>query len=162
MSEDFRVGIVENKLVFLIDEVANFKISPFLKKFFFNASEYENVIFSLPKTKYIDSSFIGAVLACGVKNKEVNGKKGYIYTNQFVYGILKRYGIGEIFEIFLEPKRFDTMGLEKIELPDLPKNEYLSNMLEDHKLLSQLSPENRKILKDLISGLENELKKVEE
>lgn len=151
-------GFFKKSLIIHLKDQAKFLEAIALKRYFNRIKDYLNIIIYFENVNIIDSTFIGTLLYMGMKNKNKNSKKGIIYCNNYIKDTIIKYGIDRIYDIFTEVKNFEQVLFNTVNIKNPDEKEMLKEIIENHKLLSSFSNENKKEFENLLKILETEYK----
>ena len=124
-------------------------------------SEFEHVLIDLTELTSIDSTNIGLLAKIAVHMREKNSSKPTIIsTNESITRLLYTMGLQSIFLIV---DKTDIAESEWEEIPSVdPRDRSLARiMLEAHRMLSELSKDNKETFKDVLLLLEDKVARSE-
>ncbi|RMH74186.1 MAG: STAS domain-containing protein [Gemmatimonadetes bacterium] len=115
-------------------------------------------VIDLTETIYIDSTNLGLLVKIGVWSRKNNLEPSIIFsTHQDVNFTLENLGVDKLFVLVQEfPQQFDEFQAAKWTDDEDPRTR-AQRILEAHRLLLPLKPENELKFKSVINLLEREL-----
>ncbi len=121
----------------------------------FGSEHVKQVVVDMLEAECVDSTTLGLMAKLGLYcRKEYSVNVQVFCQNPSILRTLDCMGLDEIFDIFQEVPDIDA-ELHDIGSVDTELDEIRRQVLEAHKLLMQLNPDNSKEFTDLIRALES-------
>jgi anti-anti-sigma factor len=122
----------------------------------FGSHDVKKVIVDMLEAEGLDSTTLGLMAKLGMHCRKVYGINVQVFCqNPSILRTLDCMGFEEIFDIIQEVPTIDA-ELHSIESVSSEVDEIRRQVVEAHKLLMQLNPENSKEFTDLIRALESD------
>lgn len=124
------------------------------------AGGQKDIILDFEECNYMDSTMLGLIAKTAIKLKKLWGKSMYsVNASNVIAMSLKSTGVDKLL-VQLETTELAVIGVEKLDNKDFEgKREKTEHILEAHKTLMELSEENSAVFKNVVTLLEQELKK---
>ncbi len=122
--------------------------------------EKKDIILDFEECNYMDSTMLGLLAKTAIKLKKLWGSSMYAMNmSNAVSMSLKSTGVDKLLTT-IDTTGFGIVEVAKIENSDFEgKREKTEHILESHKVLMELSEENKAVFKNVVTLLEQELKK---
>jgi anti-anti-sigma factor len=122
----------------------------------FGSQDVKKVIVDMLEAEGLDSTTLGLMAKLGMHCRKEYGINVQVFCqNPSILRTLDCMGFEEIFDIIQEVPTIDAQ-LHSIESVNSEVDEIRRQVVEAHKLLMQLNPENSKEFTDLIRALESD------
>ena len=122
----------------------------------FGSRDVKNVIVDMLEAEGLDSTTLGLMAKLGLYCRKEYGVNVQVFCqNPSILRTLDCMGFEEIFDIIQEVPNINAT-LHKIESVSPEVDEIRRQVVEAHKLLMQLNPDNSKEFTDLIRALESD------
>jgi anti-anti-sigma factor len=123
----------------------------------FGKSQVKSIVVDMLDTDGVDSTTLGLIAKLGLHCREYYQMNVKLFCqNPSIIRTLKCMGFDEIIDIFQQsPDEFDA-ELRSLEQIPAEVDEVRHQVLEAHKLLLKINPENSAEFTDLINALESE------
>ena len=124
----------------------------------FGSSEVNKVVVDMLEAEGLDSTTLGLMAKLGLHCRKEYGLDVQVFCqNPSILRTLDCMGFNDLFEIFQEVPETETTGkLHSIAAVDTEMDEIRRQVLEAHRLLVELNPENSTEFTDLIRALESD------
>ena len=124
----------------------------------FGSSEVNKVVVDMLEAEGLDSTTLGLMAKLGLHCRKEYGLDVQVFCqNPSILRTLDCMGFNDLFEIFQEVPETETNGkLHSIAAVDTEMDEIRRQVLEAHRLLVELNPENSTEFTDLIRALESD------
>ena len=124
----------------------------------FGSSEVNKVVVDMLEAEGLDSTTLGLMAKLGLHCRKEYGLDVQVFCqNPSILRTLDCMGFNDLFEIFQEVPETKTNGkLHSIAAVDTEMDEIRRQVLEAHRLLVELNPENSTEFTDLIRALESD------
>ena len=125
----------------------------------FGNNGIKRVIVDMLDTEGVDSTTLGLIAKLGLHSRQHYKTNVQLFCqNQSILSTLDCMGFDEIIDIC--SKTPEVAGeLRRLETKDVEIDDLREQVLESHKLLRKLNPDNGKEFSDLIQALESDLRK---
>jgi anti-anti-sigma factor len=122
----------------------------------FGSQDVKKVIVDMLEAEGLDSTTLGLMAKLGMYSRKEYGVNVQVFCqNPSILRTLDCMGFEEIFDIIQEVPDIDA-ELHSIESVSPEVDEIKRQVVEAHKLLMQLNPDNKKEFTDLIRALESD------
>ena len=120
------------------------------------------VVVDFQTCSYLDSTFLGALVALSCELKEVDGRIVLNCVSDWIVERLKSMGLWKMFRVVAEPfaeASPETGGpeLEAVTVPTLDKAEAARYIIHAHERLAEMCPEHQEHFQHVVDALRREL-----